>query len=205
MAPGPTIFWCSTSAPSTAKSWSSTPLLLMPAGYGRYNHTKKQYPSFWTANYIPIATKLVQECSPPSNYCMGTAGCIFPRPNLTSKAMGTQTRATVYTKYLPLGTARITPHLRPDRAMENVELMQECTQPTRLCECKLVQRGSRNIHARKQSVQCYSKLIEKERSKDRTEVVKAHPQQDPASPNQRTIRVATQPYENIHPPDQVWA
>ena len=38
-----------------------------------------------------------------------------------------RTRAKVFTKYPLLGTARITSHLRPDRAMGNAELVKKCS------------------------------------------------------------------------------
>ena len=62
--------------------------------------------------------------------------CSQPSPNRHCY-WNTASCKSVYQHFL-LGTARMTAHLCPDRTMENVELVQSCTEPTRLCECKLV-------------------------------------------------------------------
>ena len=68
----------------------------------------------------------------------------LPCANLTSKAMEMQTLARVYTKYSPLGTAKLALHLCPDRAMGNIELVQKCNEPAWLCEYRLLQQLSPN-------------------------------------------------------------
>ena len=118
-------------------------LLLLDAYQVRSTQSRrKAVPWSWTAIDIRIPTLLVHERSPPSNYCMGTTGCRISHPNLTNKAMEMRTLARVNTKYSPLVTARITLHLCTDRAMENMELVQNCTEPARLCEYRLVQECS---------------------------------------------------------------
>ena len=65
----------------------------------------------------------------------------FAHPSAIDNAVGTRPPARVFNIYSPLGTARMTAHLCPVQAMGNVELLQlwlSCTEPTRLCECKLV-------------------------------------------------------------------
>ena len=63
---------------------------------------------------------------------------MFSYSSPINKAIGTSTPAGVFTTNSPLGTVRSTAHLCHDVAIGNVELVQPCTEPTRLCECKLV-------------------------------------------------------------------
>ena len=123
--------------------------------------------------------------------------------------MEIRTRARVLTRYSPLGTARITVHLRPDRANGNMELVQKCTEPARLCGCKLVQEcspdHSRPRMANRVILKAYWKKSSQDREHQGYPKCRYNPSSSPRgliSPSLRSTRASIQPYTDIRPLDQ---
>ena len=102
---------------------------------GRHSHNEKQY-QFWTAIDIPVATLLRHKCSPPSDYRMGTTGCRIFTSQPNQQGYGNTDSCKSAYQILSPGNRKVTPHLCPNRAMENIVLVQKCTETTRLCGCK---------------------------------------------------------------------
>ena len=153
----------------------------------------------------------MHECSLPSNYRMGTTGCIIFTSQPNQQGYGNTDSCKSAHQILSPGNKKPAPHWCPDRAMKNMELVQKCTLPTRLCECKFVQARSpehsrprtasrvllkayweKSSHYRTGEHQCYTNCRHNLNSSPR----------GPISQNLRSIRISTQPYENIRPPNQ---
>ena len=111
------------------------------------------------------------------------------------------------TTYSPLGAASVTALLCTNQAMRNVELVQSCTEPNRLCECITRDRVvHRSTPGRERLKGRYSQLTEK-KAQNRTEDIKVpqvsyNPSSSPRGPISSSLLMrcaSTQPYAAIRP------